>query len=81
MFFPSKLPVGQRGVTKNRLKRKPMVADKRPERCWNGGAAETGTWRVVGDFEKRGRSVAEVDIRHPSTYITREAALSCGRAG
>jgi hypothetical protein len=58
-----------------------MVAEKRPERFWNGGAAETGTWRVVVGFEKRGRSVAEVDIRHPFTYTTREAHSAAGLRG
>jgi hypothetical protein len=68
-------------VTENWLKRKPMVAEKRLGRCWNGGAAETGTWRVVVGFEKRGGSVAEVDMRHPFTYITREAHSTAGLRG
>jgi hypothetical protein len=55
-----------------------VVEKKRLERCWNSGAAETGIWRVAVGFEKRSRSVAEVDIRHPFTYTTKEAHSAVG---
>jgi hypothetical protein len=55
-----------------------VVEKKRLERCWNSGAAKTGIWRGVVDFEKRSRSMAEVDIRHPFTYTTKEAHSTAG---
>jgi hypothetical protein len=55
-----------------------VVVEKRPERCLNGGAAGAGSWRVVVDFEKRSRSLSEVDIRHPFTHTTREAHSTAG---